>query len=650
MNRRRIATVTLVATTAAMLPAAASIAADTGGGSSVLVGSGRVFTGPTQSKLLRHGDASGSTAMSLSLLVPLPGQAQAQALAAKGVVLTPAEYTRRFGASQAAVDKASAWAKANGYRVTYVSRDSGQVFVTGTVAKVNRSLSLRMQRASLDAVSGLAPNTDPTIANSSGVIAVAGLSTLSQKEPLNARGLNTSRAARGALKSSHAVTPKANGATDGSAECAFYWGDHLYPKAKKYGVMSNGLCGYIPQDLQKIYGSAGVAAQKPTLGILLWGNDKTMLAQTNAYMKDAGFPQLAAANYKVFSSGQKVPAQCDPTGVNVEQALDVQSTHAIAPNATIHYYDAGSCLDAPLTATLQKMVTAHQVSTISMSFGSGSDRGETAASKAAWDRPLLQASLTGISTFASSGDNGNNTTLPVSDDGKVQGYAGVGLPASSNYTTAVGGTAIGLTSKGVQTVAAGWENRVFRQTNTNTTSSGISDVTFTAPFLPIKGAGGGQSASYAQPSWQKGKVDGYTRRAVPDVSALADPATGYTIRFTDMTNGNEPTYLSVGGTSLASPIVAATVGLAKKKNNSKVGLAAPVFYRLAGTSAIKDINYPNKAGAFYNARNDAGQIVPRQGYVVGLDAKPENLVSAAHWDNVTGVGTPNGAAFFAAFK
>ncbi|KYH45043.1 S8 family serine peptidase [Branchiibius sp. NY16-3462-2] len=648
MNRRRIATVTLVATTAAMLPAAASIAADTGGGSSVLVGSGRVITGPGQSPVLRQGDAAAGTSMSLSLLVPLPNQAEAQSLAAKGVVLSPAEYTRRFGASQAAVDKAAAWAKANGYRVTYVSRDAGQVFVTSTVGTVNKSLSVRIERAKLGAVSGLAPNTDPTIAKSSGVIAVAGLSTLAKKEPLNARGLNATRSALRTSKASAKVTPSANGATDGSANCAYYWGDHLYPKAKKYGVMSNAICGYIPQDLQKIYGSAPVSAQKPTLGILLWGNDKSILAQTNAYMKDAGFPQLAAANYKVFSAGKKIPVECDPLGVNVEQALDVQSTHAIAPNATIHYYDAGSCEDAPLTATLQKMVTAHQVTTISMSFGTGSDRGETAATKAAWDRPMLQASLTGISTFASSGDSGNNTTLPISET-KVQGYAGVGLPASSNYTTAVGGTAIGLTAKGVQTVAAGWENRFFRQPKTSTTT-GITDLTFTAKFLPVKGAGGGQSASYAQPSWQKGKVGSYTRRAVPDVSALADPGTGYTIRFLDMNNGNQPVYASVGGTSLASPIVAAMVGLAKKKNNSKVGLAAPIFYKLAGTSAIKDINYPGKSGVFYNAHNAAGQVVPNQGYVVGLDAKPENLVSGPRWDNVTGVGTPNGAAFFSAFK
>lgn len=650
MKRRRIAAITAVATSAAMLPAAASLtaAADTAGGRSVLVGSGRVFTGPGQAMVVRRGDAPAATAMSLSLLVPLPDQAGAQALAAKGVVLSPAEYTRRFGATQASVDKATAWAKANGYRVTYVSRDSGQVFVTGTVAKVNKSLSVRIQRAKLGVVTGLAPNGDPTIARSSGVIAVAGLSTLARKQPLNDRGLNTTRSTLGGAATSQKVSPKANGASDGSTACSTTWGQHLYPKAKKYTVMSNALCGYYPRALQTIYGSASVAAQKPVLGILLWGNDKTTLTRTNEYMAKAKFPLLTDANYKVFSANKKVPAECNPTGVNVEQALDVQSTHSIAPNATIHYYDAGSCEDAPLTATLQKMVTAHQVSTISMSFGTGSDVGETAASKAAWDRPMLQASLTGISTFASSGDTGNNSTAPTGSD-TVQGYAGIGLPASSNYTTAVGGTAIGLNSAGAQTVAAGWENRFFLQKNTATVK-GIEDVTFTDDFLPVWGSGGGQSASYAQPTWQKGKVGSYKRRAVPDVSALGDPATGFTVHFTDMTNKNKPAYLSTGGTSLASPIVAALVGLAKKKNNSKVGLAAPIFYKLAGTAAIKDINYPGKAGVFYNAHNDAGAVVPNVGFVVGLDAKPENLVSAPHWDNVTGVGTPNGAAFFAAFK
>lgn len=638
MNRRRIAAVTVIATAGAVLPAAGAIAAAAdSGGSAVLRGQGTVSTGPAGQKLRTFGDAPGSTVMSLSLAAALPDQSAAQALAAKGVVLSPAQYTQRFGASQASVDKISKWAKQQGFTVTYVSRDSGQVFVKGTVARVNKALNLRIKRATLGKVSGLAPNTDPTVSKDSGITAVAGLSTLGRKQPLNVKGPNAKR-----NSIAKQVGPKANGNTDGSTDCSDYWGDHLYPNYKKYSVMSNAMCGYIPQDLQKMYGVSSVASQTPVLGILLWGNDPTILTRTNEYMKAAGFPLLAASNYKVFSDGRPISADCGADDVNVEQALDVQSTHAIAPNAAIHYYDGGSCEDADLTAGLQKMVTAHQVTTISMSFGTSTDAGMTSADKALWDRPLLQAQLTGISTFASSGDSGNNSTA------NKDGSQGVGYPASSSYTTAVGGTAIGMKADGTQTVAAGWENRIFTQSNTDTNS--FTDVTFNSRFLPVSGAGGGQSAVSTQPSWQKGKVGSYTRRAVPDISALADPATSYTIRVTDMTNGNQPSYFTVGGTSLASPIVSALVGIAKKKNGVQIGLAAPYFYKLAGTTAIKDINYAGKSGVFFNAHDSSGNVVPKVGYVFGLDAKPENLVTTAGWDNVTGVGSPNGIAFINAFK
>lgn len=640
MNRRRIAAVTVIATAGAVLPAAGAIAASAdSGGSTVLRGQGTVSTGPAGQKLRKLGDAPANTSMSLSLAAPLPDQSAARTLAAKGVVVSPADYTRRFGASQASVDKISRWARNQGFTVTYVSRDSGQVFVKGTVAKVNKAMNLRIQRANLGKVSGLAPNADPTVSKDSGIIAVGGLSTLGRKQPMNVKGPD---AKRNSIATK--VGPKANGATDGSTDCSDYWGDHLYPRYKKYPAMSNAMCGYLPQDLQKMYGVGSVASQTPVLGILLWGNDPNILARTNEYMKATGFPLLASSSYKVFSDGKPISADCAADSVNVEQALDVQSTHAIAPNATIHYYDGGGCEDADLTAALQKMVTAHQVSTISMSFGTTTDAGMTSADKALWDRPLLQAQLTGISTFASSGDSGNNSTA------NKNGSQGVGYPASSSYTTAVGGTAVGMKADGTQIVAAGWENRIFTQSNTDTNS--FTDVTFAARFLPVAGAGGGQSAVSTQPSWQKGKVGSYTRRAVPDISALADPATSYTIRVNDNTpeGGGEASYFAVGGTSLASPIVSALVGVAKKKNGVQIGLAAPYLYKLAGTSAIKDINYAGKSGVFYNAHDKNGNVVPKVGYVSGLDAKPENLVTTTGWDNVTGVGSPNGINFINAFK
>lgn len=628
MNRRRIAVVTAVATAAALLPAAGSVAVAADSGSKILLrGSGAIIGGSDGGHLRRLGDAPDATAVTLSLAAPLPDQSQVQALVDAGTVLTPAEYTKRFGASQSSVDRISKWAKQQGFTVTYVSRDSGQVFVKGTVGKVNRSMHLRMQRARLGTVTGLAPNADPTVSRSSGITAVGGLSTLGRKQPLSVKSPQRVSLARKAA-------PNANGATDGSTDCSTYWGEHLYPKVKKYSVMSNGMCGYIPQELQGMYGAGSVAAQQPTLGLLLWGNDSNVLARTNEYMKEVGFPPLNAANYKVFLSGKTPPADCPDDGA--EQTLDVQSTHAIAPSATIHYYDAGTCYDTGLTATLQKMVTAHQVSTISMSFGASSDAGMTAADKALWDRPLLQAAATGITTFAASGDSGNNSTVPEN-----KGAKGVGYPASSSYTTAVGGTSVGLSQTGTQAVAAGWERRVFYQPNTNADT--FTELTFNPKYLPIYGAGGGQSAVSTQPSWQKGKVGAYTRRAVPDVAALADPTTPYIVRMTDPDTG-QGVYYAFGGTSLASPIVAALSGLAKRKNGVAIGLGAPYFYKLAGTSAIKDINYAGRAGLFF-----PGQVAGT-GTVVGLDAEPEDLVTTAGWDNVTGVGSPNGISFINAFK
>ena len=124
------------------------------------------------------------------------------------------------------------------------------------------------------------------------------------------------------------------------------------------------------------------------------------------------------------------------------------------PTRRSHYYGAGSCYDNDLTKQLQLMVDQHKVSTISMSFGSPSDAGMTAATKAAWDRPLRQAALTGISAFASTGDS-RRQLLPH------QGKPTVGYPASNAYLTAVGGTTVGMRKDGSFATVTGWETRFF---------------------------------------------------------------------------------------------------------------------------------------------------------------------------------------------
>ncbi|AKU18385.1 hypothetical protein VV02_25285 [Luteipulveratus mongoliensis] len=634
-----MAALTAAATTLAIIPTAAAFAASGGeddwkvslnnSGTSVATGSNQ--------RVVVHGSASTTTKVSATLQLPLRNQAEADKLIAQGVTMTPAQYREKFAPTQAQVDKVSKWAKKNGLTVSEVSRDAGTVSVRSDVKAVNKAFGVTMQRATLGATTGLTVNADPKVPASLGLAGVAGLNTLHRMQTHNTKIGNQ----RTALAPKSASTKGKKGSTlthmggkaanaAGSQDCAAYWGKNVAPTAKKWGQESNYLCGYLPQDLVKMYGTDGAKAQKPAVGILLWGGDTNMKTITNDYMTEAGYPKLDSYTASIAAPDSHMP-QCDPDGVKGEHALDVQSSHAIAPAAPIYYYGAASCFDDALTTSLAKMVNEHKVSTISMSFGSTTDAGMTAADKAAWDRPFQQAALTGISVFASTGDWGDNHTR------NTGGAKGVGHPASSTNVTAVGGTSVGLAEDGSQPVVTGWENRFYKQPSLDSTA-GIVDVTATQ--TPTSGAGGGVSASYTQPTWQKGVVTGTTSmRALPDVSAIGDPYTGFTIRYT---SGGQVGYSAIGGTSLSSPAMAAIVGLSKAQNGKKIGLASPWIYKLKGTGAIKDVNAVNKAGVWAPSNDGAYNLV-------GFDAKPEGLASAAGWDNVTGVGTPSGASFLANF-
>lgn len=638
MKRRQIATGAVALTTAvAMAGAGASMAHAAGRSNDTnkvrLTNSGVPLGG---SAIAYQSAAASNRPMSLTLQLPQRNQALLQRMLASGTVISPADYRAQFGATQAQLDKVTSWAKGQGLQVASVSPASAQVFVTGNVAHVNRAFGVSVRNARLGSTSGLAVTSAPVVPASLGLTGVAGLNTLHRVQPANAKRNGTDKMALAKVSShgkrSTAIHRRSTiggsvnaAAGDGSTSCSKYWAQHLYAGAKKYAQESNAICGYTPQQLVQAYGSATAQRQSPTIGVLLWDNDAKMLSTANHFFKNAGYSPISSYTAVVAKRSGKCASAYE------EQAIDVEMSHVIAPKSPIIYYGAADCYDSSLTTMLQKAVDAHKVSTLSMSFGNSSDAGMTSADIAAWARPMQQASATGMSLFASSGDYGTNKT--------TAGTAGVGTPASFPLVTAVGGTSVGINSSGKQVVLAGWEERLFAQANPDVAS--FKDVTYSKDNLPIGGATGGASQTFAQPAWQRGKVTGSTtKRMVPDVGALADPITGAAIEYT---SGGTATPGTFGGTSVASPLVAAMVALAKAQNHLKLGNAAPTFYKLAGSTALKDVNAPNSAGAFW-------QLPDGNLGVYAFDAKPETLVTAKGWDNVTGVGTPNGAAFYSAFK
>jgi len=288
------------------------------------------------------------------------------------------------------------------------------------------------------------------------------------------------------------------------------------------------------------------------------------------------------------------PSWGSPEKPQGETVLDLEIIHEIAPAAKLVIY-----LSAPDFGhgdrAFDQMVTEHLGSIISESLGAcepDTPSGHRNTYATIEDRAVAL----GMSHFVATGDNGAYTC------GQDQDPAG-SFPSTLPTVTAVGGTSIFESSQGVY----------------------FKEVAWGSP-LDESGAGGGASQFYPAPDYQKNQTQaaGHGQRQVPDVSADADPATGFHILF----GGREG---QAGGTSAATPLWAATVALInqdmKKKGLREVGFANPGIYWM-GENQSKFSAKP-----FHDVTT---------GNNLGYDAGPG-------WDFATGWGSMDGAALDAAW-
>jgi subtilase family serine protease len=142
-------------------------------------------------------------------------------------------------------------------------------------------------------------------------------------------------------------------------------------------------------------------------------------------------------------------------------------------------------------------------------------------------------------------------------------------------------------------------------------------------------------------------------RAVPDVAALADPNTGMLVGQTQTQADGTPgfSFYRIGGTSLASPLYAGMFALAVQ-NHGEYGLANPALY--STRTSGKDITKTGLTGAqsgdlrvdFANTVDDSNGYL----YSVRLFDYDQNLTIHVRngYDDITGVGSPDGSAWLAA--
>ena len=147
-------------------------------------------------------------------------------------------------------------------------------------------------------------------------------------------------------------------------------------------------------------------------------------------------------------------------------------------------------------------------------------------------------------------------------------------------------------------------------------------------------------------------------RSVPDLSADADPFTGMATGLLSFPAGQPPAYSQTdfGGTSLAAPLVAGMVTAAQQGQPRPFGFLSPVIYRLAGTRAFTDAlplsshSPVADRGVFCGVPDCPFQaLVTSDDQSTGLFGYT-GQVTLRGYDNMTGLGTPDGPAFIRALR
>jgi hypothetical protein len=270
---------------------------------------------------------------------------------------------------------------------------------------------------------------------------------------------------------------------------------------------------YTPAQIQQAYrfnkiafnGVAGNGAGE-TIAIVDAYDDPNIQADLNVFDTQFGLPGTTVTRVSQ-AGGTTYPAADSTGGWELEESLDVEWAHAVAPGAKIMLVEASSPNDSDLL-TAVSYAAAH-ANVVSMSWGGGEFSGQTS-----YDSDFSRA---GVSFVASSGDNG----APIS------------WPAASPNVLAVGGTALTLGAGSAWSSETGWS-----------------------------GSGGGPSAEEVQPAFQHGVVTQTTMRANPDVAYDANPSTGFATYDSYNYSGTSYGWLQVGGTSAGAPQWAGLLAIA----------------------------------------------------------------------------------------
>jgi len=628
--------------------------------------------------------------------------------------LSAAEWERRFSPSQASLDAVTAWLRGEGVSVEAVTPDRMTVQASAPASVVEKTFGtslaeysshghlIRQASGPLSVPAGVAglisavSGVDQRIFRPAGLGHPGGGGTAARPEA----GVGGAGEASTAVSEALAVparkpipppewplTPQ---------PCSGYWGEKKDTRDPRFGggysgPLPYGTCGYVPSQLQGAYGlSRPIAAGDDGAGVTVAITDAyaspTLFSDVREWSKrDDPVAVLTSSQFQedVSKPFNQIKA-CEASGWSIEQTLDVESVHSTAPGADILYVGAKNC-NQPLFDAVQTVVDHHLANVITNSWGEvGSQELAAPAEDLAFDNVLLMAAGTGIGVQFAAGDEG--------DEFSVLGFNAIGYPPESPYAIGVGGTSVEIGRNNQRIEELGWSNSISAlcsaavQENEEAVEVLIEHPiectgTLFGSWLPPApggywaGGGGGTSYQYAEPSYQEGVVPAAladrnkaithtANRVVPDISMDADPFTGLRMGETlAVPGGAQYEEFPIGGTSLASPLLAGEIADADQAAGGPLGFINPLLYRLdaspkTAASAFYDIVAPRRKPA-YASENYVNETGPEQGTyttvrTLGYEGEESfcgttggtcieqklTLEAAKGYDSMTGIGSP----------
>jgi hypothetical protein len=390
--------------------------------------------------------------------------------------------------------------------------------------------------------------------------------------------------------------------------------DELDDRCLLSGFSGYQSSGYTPAQITAAYGLSGITFTSKS-GVSVPGNGS---GETIALIEMYHDPNLQSdlatfdAKYDLPTPSLTVDDQAGnqtDSGWTLEESMDVEWAHAIAPGANILVVEAAPSYSQ--TVELQNLLNAVNtarntagVVAVSMSWGFNEMYNEST-----YDSYFTTPSgHEGVTFIAASGDNG------------VAEY-----PSASPNVLAVGGTTLNVTSGGIYGSETAWVD-----------------------------TGGGYSLFEPEPSYQA-TVQTSGARSTPDVAFDADPNTGVEVYSTANGPGSG-TWQVVGGTSLGSPSWAGIIaivdqGRALAGSGSLDGATQtlPALYAAESSDFNSVAATPSSGGFSFGGFNPFGGFSGSGGFWgsfgSGLGLGLTGTTSSGATANTsTGLGSPKGSA------